>query len=249
MLAKRIPNRAGARHFVTERGAVTLLDPMPSTLHDYRLFFQQFRRNFQSTGAIAPSGRWLATALSRYVRQPHGPRRILEVGPGTGAVTGQIVASLGPQDRFDLVELNDAFVDRLRRRFETDPPFMAVKDRAQVIHQKIEELPQQPTYDLIISGLPLNNFAADDVRHILEAFTRLLKPGGTLSFFEYIAVRPARSLVCNAAERQRLREIGQALNGVLRHHEVRRDWIFPNLPPAWVHHVRFSGDTNGAASV
>jgi phospholipid N-methyltransferase len=212
---------------------------MASSINDYRLFFQQFRRNFETTGAIAPSGRWLALALSRYVREPGKSRRILEVGPGTGAVTGQIVASLSPTDQFDLVELNDAFVARLRERFESEPGFVAVANRARVIHERLETLPQCPTYDLIISGLPLNNFQAEDVRQILAAFMRLLKPGGTLSFFEYIAVRPARSLVCTSAERQRLREIGAAMREVLLH-EVRRDWIFPNLPPAWVHHVRFA---------
>ena len=30
------------------------------------------------------------------------------------------------------------------------------------------------------------------------------------------------------------------LDSLALQHEVRRDWIFPNLPPAWVHHVRFA---------
>jgi phospholipid N-methyltransferase len=212
---------------------------MPSTLTDYRVFFRQFRENFKSTGAIAPSGRWLAAALSRYVRADGDGRHVLEVGPGTGAVTGCIVQSLKPADRLDLVELNDAFVERLRLRFETDPAFRAIADRSRILHKRIEELQPEPTYDLIVSGLPLNNFAAADVRSILTSLSRLLKPGGTLSFFEYIAVRPARSLVSGSAEKQRLREIGVALSEVLNGHEIRRDWIFPNLPPAWVHHVRF----------
>lgn len=212
---------------------------MPSSLTDYRLFFRQFREHFHSTGAIAPSGRWLATALSRYVRADGDGRSVLEVGPGTGAVTGSIVASLKPADRLDLVELNDAFVTRLRERFQSDPAFAAVAQRARVLHQRIEELPQAPTYDLIVSGLPLNNFAAEDVRCILGTLSKLLRPGGTLSFFEYIAVRPARSLLASSHERTRLREIGEALHEVLNGNEIRRDWIFPNLPPAWVHHVRF----------
>jgi phosphatidylethanolamine/phosphatidyl-N-methylethanolamine N-methyltransferase len=212
---------------------------MPSTLADYRLFFRQFRENFQSTGAIAPSGRWLATALSRYVRAEGNGRHVLEVGPGTGAVTGSIVSSLKPSDRLDLVELNDVFVARLEQRFQTDPVFRALGNRARVLHRRIEELPAEPTYDLIISGLPLNNFRAADVRSILSSLSKLLKPGGTLSFFEYIALRPARSLVSRSAEKQRLREIGLALDEVLHGREIRRDWIFPNLPPAWVHHVRF----------
>src|SRR5262245_8969318 len=91
---------------------------------EYRVFFREFRRNFQTTGAIAPSGRRLAKALARFVSERrNGERRILEVGPGTGAVTRAIVAAMGPADRLDLVELNDTFVDVLRRRFETDPAF------------------------------------------------------------------------------------------------------------------------------
>jgi phospholipid N-methyltransferase len=212
---------------------------MSSTLTDYRLFFRQFRENFQSTGAIAPSGRWLATALSRYVRAEGDGRQVLEVGPGTGAVTGRIVASLKPADRLDLVELNDVFVARLQERFQTDPAFRAIADRARILHRRIEELPAEPTYDLIVSGLPLNNFAAADVRSILASLSKLLKPGGTLSFFEYIALRPARALISSPSEKQRLRQIGAALDEVLNGREIRRDWIFPNLPPAWVHHVRF----------
>jgi phosphatidylethanolamine/phosphatidyl-N-methylethanolamine N-methyltransferase len=66
----------------------------------------------------------------------------------------------------------------------------------------------------------------------------LLAPGGTLSFFEYIAVRGARALVSGPAERTRLRGIAQAMNGVLDDHELCRQAVWLNVPPAWVHHVR-----------
>lgn len=221
---------------------------MPKPTSEYRVFFQQFLRNFQSTGALTPSGRFLAATLTRYVPGAEAPRRILEVGPGTGAVTRQIVARMGPQDHFDLVELNSAFVTHLRRRFASEPGFVRVADRTRVIHQRVEELPLVPTYDLIISGLPLNNFAAADVRSVLSAFTKLLQPGGTLSFFEYVAVRPTRTLVSGGKDRHRLREIGHALKEVLSKHEIRRDWVLPNVPPAWVHHVRFDAPkSNGVA--
>jgi hypothetical protein len=66
----------------------------------------------------------------------------------------------------------------------------------------------------------------------------LLAPGGTLSFFEYIAVRTARSLISGQAERTRLRGIGRAMRSVLDGREIRRDAVWLNVPPAWVHHVR-----------
>ena len=212
---------------------------MRRRLSQYGLFFKEFLRNYHSTGAILPSGRLLAGALARFVRQqPDAPRRILEVGPGTGAVTERIIAALGPEDQLDLVELNDSFVEQLRHRFQSDPAFQAVADRARVLHCPVEELATDDAYDLIISSLPLNNFSVGEVERILAALTGLLKAGGTLSFFEYIAIRRVRALVSGRAERARLRGIERAMGAVLAAHEVRRDWIWPNVPPAWVHHVQ-----------
>ena len=207
--------------------------------NDYQVFLREFVRNFHSTGAVLPSGRWLAIALTRYLRTPaDGPRRILEVGPGTGAVTGRIVTALRPDDRLDMVELNEAFVERLRERFRGEPTFKAVAGQCRVLHTAIEDLPREEPYDLIVSGLPLNNFSVDLVNQILSVLTQLLKSGGVLSFFEYIAVRKARALVSGRAERARLQGISRALHGLLHNREIRRDWIWPNVPPAWVHHVR-----------
>ena len=90
---------------------------MTSRLSEYRLFLGEFWRNFHTTGAILPSGRRLSAALARYVGQDGkvgAAQRVLEVGPGTGAVTRYIVRALGPEDRLDLVELNANFAERLQ---------------------------------------------------------------------------------------------------------------------------------------
>jgi phospholipid N-methyltransferase len=206
---------------------------------DHALFLQQFFRRFRTTGAILPSGRRLAAALSRYVTEGNGAaRRILEVGPGTGAVTHFIVRSLGPADRLDLVELNAQFVQRLRQRFETEPALAAASRQTRILHQPVEELSDSRCYDVIVSGLPLNNFAVADVERLLATLARLLAPGGTLSFFQYVGVRRAKALVCGAEQRRRLQGIERALQELLAGREIRRECIWLNLPPAWVHHVR-----------
>jgi phospholipid N-methyltransferase len=230
---------------------------------DQRVFLQQFFRRYHTTGSVLPSGRALAKALCRFVEtdliapaqtngsavredEGHaehanmaGPREILEVGPGTGAVTARLVMKLRPEDRLTLVELNDDFVRHLRGRFQTEPAFKAVADRTQIVHARLEDLHGEQRYRVIISGLPLNNFAVPEVEQILGAFQRLLGPGGTLSFFEYIAIRRAKALVSGPQGRARLQGIGQALQRTLHGREVKRDWVWPNVPPAWVHHVRF----------
>ena len=213
---------------------------MRRRLAEHAIFFREFLHNFHTTGAILPSGRSLSAALTRFVREPSAAaRRILEVGPGTGAVTRRIVAGMGPRDSLDLVELNDSFVQRLRHRFESEPEFQAVAERARVLHCPIENLPLGHGYNLIVSGLPLNNFSLAQVEGILRALGGLSAADGVLSFFEYIAVRRVRAIVSGPRERSRLRGIGRALSALFDGREIRRDAVWRNIPPAWVHHVRF----------
>jgi phosphatidylethanolamine/phosphatidyl-N-methylethanolamine N-methyltransferase len=205
---------------------------------DHREFFRQFRTQFQTTGAIAPSSRRLARAMTRYIAAPRGPARILEVGPGTGAVTRRIVALLQADDQLDLVELNQAFAGRLEQRFQHEPGFQRAADRARVHVCGIESFQADRPYDYIVSGLPFNNFSPAFVGRVLDAFFNFLAPGGVLSFFEYMYVRPVRGLVARGAERTRIKDLDRIVNGRLERHGFRRDWVFLNLPPAWVQHLR-----------
>jgi phosphatidylethanolamine/phosphatidyl-N-methylethanolamine N-methyltransferase len=208
---------------------------------NYRLFWQEFRRTFHSTGAVLPSGPRLCRALARYVSGNGQPRRILEVGPGTGVVTHEIISQLGPRDRLDIVELNDRFVGALHDRLKHEPHWQRVADRVRIHHMSVEQhAPEQP-YDAIVSGLPLNNFPADLVQSILSHLQRLAAPGATLSFFEYIAVRRAKGLLTSGEERERLSGITRILSDVCRHHQFKQECIMLNIPPAWVHHLRFEG--------
>ena len=214
---------------------------MASRIADYRLFFTEFRRNFRTTGALLPSGRQLSETLVRFVREPPdgGTRRILEVGPGTGAVTRHLIREMHANDHLDLVELNQSFVDRLNHRFRCDPEFQSVARRCRVLHCAIEDLPADTTYEVIVSGLPMNNFAAAEVEHILGVFCRLARPGTTLSFFEYMGIRRFKAAVSGRAERARLRAIGRIIGGLRKERGIRTDRIWSNFPPACVHHVRF----------
>ena len=213
--------------------------PMASRGANYRLFWQEFRRTFQSTGAVLPSGRRLCRALARFTAGNGQPRRLLEVGPGTGVVTEQIIARMGPSDTLDLVELNDRFVAALGERLRSEPEWQRVADRVCIHHMPVEQLAPAKPYDAIVSGLPLNNFPADLVKSILARLEGIAAPGGTLSFFEYIGVRKAKGLVVGADERRRLAGVEQALFTVRDKWQFDRDCILANVPPAWVHHLRF----------
>lgn len=218
-----------------------------SRFADYGIFLRQFVEQFHTTGAVMPSGKPLAAALCRFVGASSTPQRILEVGPGTGAVTTTLVERMRDEDRLCLIEINQTFVTHLKNAFQERPPLRAKAHCVDVIHGRLEDLKDDGGYDLIVSGLPLNNFSVAAVEQILDGFGRLLRPGGVLSFFEYIAVRSVRSRVGPQVDRERLGAISGLLDRMLDGREIRRDWVWPNVPPAWVHHVRLHA-ADGAVS-
>ncbi|WP_428308652.1 class I SAM-dependent methyltransferase [Lacipirellula sp.] len=208
---------------------------------NYRLFWQEFRRTFESTGAIAPSGPKLCRELARYVAGDGKGRRILEVGPGTGVVTDAIINQMGPADTLDIVELNERFVDALRERLQTQATWNRVADRIRIHHLPIEQLPADEKFEVIVSGLPFNNFPVELVQSILAHLERLAAPGATLSFFEYVAIRRVKSVVCKRPDRERLTGITRTLSDLFNKRQFRQECVLANVPPAWVHHLRYDG--------
>ncbi|QDT56539.1 AdoMet dependent proline di-methyltransferase [Caulifigura coniformis] len=209
-----------------------------TSLRDQILFFRQFRQRFETTGAVLPSSRFLARAMTRPLARCSGPRRILEVGPGTGAVTGHIVREVKPEDRFDLVEINQDFARLLQDRFQSDPNYLPAAPVSNVHVCPLQDFAADGLYDVIISGLPFNNFPAELVESLVDRCLSLLKPGGTFSLFEYMFIRPIRVSVTRGPEKERLAAIERIMQTRFQAQRVRRDWIFINVPPAWVQHLQ-----------
>jgi phospholipid N-methyltransferase len=209
-------------------------------LTECREFYQQFRRQYHNTGSILPSSGALARALTSPLCRRHGPAQVLEVGPGTGAVTGAILRELRPGDRLDIVEINADFVALLRRRFDEEPLWRARREQTRLIHAPLQEVEGEGRYDYVISGLPLNNFPVPLVREIFAAYRRLLRPGGVLSYFEYLLIRSLKMLLLRGDERARLRALSRLLEGEIAAHQIREQWVFPNVPPAVARHFRFA---------
>ncbi len=201
-------------------------------------FVWQFGKDSCTIGAVAPSSRFLAKAITSPIRNRPGPARILEVGPGTGAVTRQIVQLLHPDDWFDLVEINHVFAKIIDHRFQTDHHFLPASKQSKVHVCRLQDFEANDKYDFIISGLPLNNFTADQVSEIFEAYLRLLAPGGVLSYFEYMFVRPMRMLVSGHQHKANLKALGKIINMYQERYRFQTNWVFVNIPPAWVQHLQ-----------
>lgn len=203
-------------------------------LGETRSFLRQAKEQFGTTGAILPSSGYLARAICQSLRGERGPWNILEVGPGTGAITREIARAMRPGDKLLAVEINQRFADHLRQEFETKNCFDAVRQQIEVQCGRLEDTAGEASYDCIISGLPMNNFDGEMVRNIFQVFRRLLKPGAPLSYYEYLGIRDLKYPFVKKGEKKRLSEISQIVNEEILNHQVRFRRVWLNIPPAAV---------------
>lgn len=220
---------------------------MKSTaLQDMVVFLSEVPRSFQEMGAMLPSSGHLGRQLCWGIEQIGRPRTVLEVGPGTGAVTRQIVSKLQSEDTLILCEVNPRFVRLLEEKFKTDPVLNACRAHVVVFEGPIQNLPQvypELKVDFIVSSLPFSNFAPSDVDQILALYRTLLRSGGTISYYEYLGARFCKRIF--SAKPTRVR--AKAVSGVVtnwqtkasRDGELRRFTTLLNVPPARSVHMSF----------
>lgn len=172
-------------------------------------FLGQILRDPAGVGAIAPSGPALAREMA--ARIPGHDRMVVEIGPGSGAISRAILESGLPAAKLALLELNGAFCEGLRRDF----PGVAVHNRA------AQDMPALGLSGLgaVVSSLPLLNMAPETRRAIADAVFDALAPGAPFIQFTYGARPPLPAETCRA--------LG------LRWQRSRRIWL--NLPPATVY--------------
>jgi malonyl-CoA O-methyltransferase len=101
---------------------------------------------------------------------PANPR-ILELGCGTGFVTGAVDRAIGPA-RWTISDIAPAMVDRARARLGLDADYRVLDGEA------VD--PAIGPFDLIVSGMAFQWFA--DLPAALARLAALLAPGGAIAF-------------------------------------------------------------------
>ena len=134
----------------------------------------------QTTGAIAPSGRKLAEAVTD-MAQLQGAKVVVEYGPGTGVFTEVIAEKIDPETDFIAMEINPEFVRVTRERC---PRARVFEDSAQNTYKYLKEAGYEYC-DVIVSGLPWTRFDDQLQDEILEATYKILRPGGRFVTFSY----------------------------------------------------------------
>jgi phosphatidylethanolamine/phosphatidyl-N-methylethanolamine N-methyltransferase len=182
-------------------------------LDDEVRFIRSWIEKPLSMGAVMPSGRILARTMAQYVdTQSEGP--IVELGPGTGAITSALIQHGVDQSRLVLVEYSPNFCALLRERY---PKATVVQGDAYAICDTLGDILENPVSS-VVSGLPLVTKPMLMRRRLLrDAFT-LMKHGAPFIQFTYSVAPP----------------IPKSLPGVLTEASER---IWMNVPPArvWVY--------------
>lgn len=151
-------------------------------MKDTALFMWQIVRRFRTTGAIAPSGGPLARELAAAVGDVTDDQIILELGPGTGEITTEIIKRF-PRNQLVAVEINDEFADRVAKNF---PSVTLVRGCASQLEQHLKTLNIEPERVAgIVSGLPLLALPGDLPQRILASIAAVLKPGRRYVQFTY----------------------------------------------------------------
>jgi len=150
-------------------------------LREHMLMASRFFRSPRTVGAVSASSQAMARHMVAEIETDR-PVTVVELGPGTGAFTRAIVERIPPGSRFLAIDLEQAFVDQVRRRW---PTVECVRASAVDLERLVEQRHLGPV-DHIVSGLPFASLPVEDTRAILDGIEHTLRPGGTFTTFQYV---------------------------------------------------------------
>ena len=183
-----------------------------AALADSGLFLREWIADPQRTGAVAPSSPHLAAAMARWL--PDNPESyVLELGPGTGAVTEALIRRGLREDRLVAIENNPTLGRLLRKRY---PHAHIITGDAWHLDELLLDRPEPiDRVGAVISSLPLVNFPPEQAELLAEKIRTVLEPQGTWVQYSY------------HIHKRRTR-------GTSRFHLCASKIVWFNLPPARV---------------
>ena len=146
------------------------------------VFLREWIANPQRTGSIAPSSRQLGAAMARWL-----PRNresfVLELGPGTGAVTDALLKHGLREDRLVAIEHNPTLAKLLRKRF---PRAHIITGDAWHLDTLLLDCDEPvASVGAVISSLPLLNFPPEQAESLAHKIRSVLQPRGHWVQYSY----------------------------------------------------------------
>jgi phosphatidylethanolamine/phosphatidyl-N-methylethanolamine N-methyltransferase len=245
--AKSLPDRQISTLFVGkrlqrklvcyERGLFVPKTGVWNTCKKTAAFVREYFHDRETVGSICPSFKFLAKEIvSEIPKQPGAaPKRILEIGPGTGVFTDRIIKRMNPGDELHLVEFDEKFYLQLCEKYKDIP-------NVRIFHRSILDhtVEANNKYNFIVSGLPLNSFPAEMVGRVFRKTEELGAAEAKVSYFDYLFLPACKRLYFYLRrQREKKTEFERILamkKDFHRKHGLRVGKVALNIFPARVLH-------------
>lgn len=154
-------------------------------------FFKGFLRNPREVASVIPSSRFLTRRVLE-CGEVAAAKVIIELGPGTGVLTQQILARMPKDAKLIAVEINRDFAGLLEKQFP-DPRFTVFHGCATDLENALAKAGASKA-DLVVSGIPFSTLERGVGRATAEAARRVLSDEGRFVAYQF------RSHVARIAE-------------------------------------------------
>jgi phosphatidylethanolamine/phosphatidyl-N-methylethanolamine N-methyltransferase len=149
-------------------------------LSDMLCHVAEYARHPRSIGALIPSSRALARTMTESIPRLADRDVIVELGPGTGAITRAIVSAY-PRNRVIAVEKNARLAAMLRERY---PRIQVAQTCVSTISSDLH-IPKGYRIGAVVSSLPMLSFDAPLRRRVLDAICGVLDERAVYVQFTY----------------------------------------------------------------
>lgn len=197
-------------------------------------FWVQTLRHPSQVGALFECSQAVGQELVRYLKTHEGPKRVLELGAGKGAMTQVICQYLTPQDRLDVVEIDPEYCVDLYKKFPKN-----VYPQIQIHCIDVLKFKAEQPYDFIICTLPLTVFEAGFLKKLQEQIRAMAKPGAYFSYVEYKYLFNVRKFLARGIQRAVLEQRQKLIDQFKNQYHVRTEPVFKNIPPINIFHLKF----------
>lgn len=196
--------------------------------HKIKRFVIQGYEDFDRTANFVPSSRFLVSAMVRAAEVTNA-RAVLELGPGTGAITSALLSAM-PSDAVLCTLECDSLMNDVLVSHVVDPRLRAVVGDAQDADKIIAELGLSGEVGAVVSSIGLSLLTTEARERIMSAVGSVLAPGGVYVQYVYCHARVAVYSPTRGWSRFNARRY---LEG--RFAKVSRRLVPMNVPPAWVY--------------
>lgn len=148
------------------------------------IFLKQLISSAKHTGAIAPSSPFLAKKMIA-VANVKSAQTIVELGPGSGAITKEILKSMPSKAKLWTFDINQQFVTFLKEKYPQGNHIHAdVADFKSILKQE-----ETRHIDVIISGIPFVDFTKAECDVMLGEIASVMSTHSLFVLFTYTPIR------------------------------------------------------------